>query len=321
MASVQYPLIKDLAPGAVTGDEIDLAPLRLNLDYGQGRRIELGDDTVARRIDFYLDATYDAIVFEPPPADPACDFWIGYNRNPQNVYIYSDQTMYFHTVDASGVGITNGGNATLNATAGDVRLTPQTAGKQVILGSSANGVRVAKEGVLTLTGTGRVKNHFRIDPERLTLPAANFPALGLKGVFPTLDYDKTTEESAYLSDYVPFRKDSVSDIAIDGITWCCDTETAGAVVWGVEYRSIETGEVVDGATTTITQAQTTNATAGNMNNCVFTTGILAANIASNDDIGIRIFRKAADGADTLDEDARLLGIHLHFITDKLGEAV
>lgn len=187
------------------------------------------------------------------------------------------------------------------------------------IGDGTNYAQFAPDGGLSLNGTARVTNHFRIDPERLRRPLVNPPAEGRKGLFPTLDFDKSTEESVYLSDYVPFRKDPTEGIYVD-ITWCSDAAAVGTVVWGVEYRSIEEGEVVDGATKTITCADAT-AGAGKESKCVFADPIAAADIASDDDIGIRFFRKAADGADTLDEDARLLGVHLHFVSNKLGEAL
>jgi len=184
------------------------------------------------------------------------------------------------------------------------------------IGDGTNYAQFSDTGQFTASGDARWYNHFRIDPERFRLPAENAPSYGLKGVFPTLDFNRNTEESAYLSDYVPYRKDELSNIGID-ISWTSETAT-GAVVWGVEYLSIAEGEIVEGATTTVTQVGHCNE-AGKFNRTVFETDISAANIASDEDIALRLFRKADDDADTLNEDARLVGVHLLFISNKFGK--
>lgn len=185
------------------------------------------------------------------------------------------------------------------------------------IGNGTNYAEFASDGKLILHGSARVVNHLRIDPERLRRPAANPPAEDRVGLFPTLDFDKDTEESVYLSDHVPFRKDSTVGIYVK-VCWLSASAATGTAVWGVEYRSIEEGEGVDGSTSTITCADATLGP-GTLNKCVFTDKIAAADIAPDDDIGLRFFRKAADGTDTLDEDALMLGIDLHFISNKLGE--
>ncbi|GAH44392.1 unnamed protein product, partial [marine sediment metagenome] len=53
---------------------------------------------------------------------------------------------------------------------------------------------------------------------------------------------------------------------------------------------------------------------------VFTTKILGSNLAVDDILGVRLFRKAADGSDDLVGDARMIHLHLHFVQNRLGEA-
>lgn len=173
---------------------------------------------------------------------------------------------------------------------------------------------------ITLGSGSEVTNHIQLDPKRFQIPATNYPSQGFEGLFPTLDFDKTTEESIYGTQFVPFRWKSGSDITVD-ICWLHDTADTGVVVWGIEYISIKTGEIIAGSTTTITQASAGNHTEGELVCTTFTTKILGSNLEADDVLAIRLFRKAADAADTLAEDARSVEMHLHFTRDKLGEAI
>lgn len=170
-------------------------------------------------------------------------------------------------------------------------------------------------------GTGsKVERHLRIDAKRFQIPAANYPANGFEGLFPTLDFDKATEESIYANGFVPLRWKSASDMTI-AINWFHDTLDAGKVLWGIEYRSIKSGETIDDSTTTITQLSAGTHTAGDLVTTTFSTKILGSNLESDDIIGIRLFRKAADATDTLEEDARLVSMHTYFTQDKLGKVI
>jgi len=188
------------------------------------------------------------------------------------------------------------------------------------IGDGTNYAEFDSSGRLTLHGNARVHNNLRIIPEMFKLPAANFPARDTIGMFSTLDYDDGTEESAYVDIVLPFRRETGTDVELT-VYWLSDAAIAGDCVWGVEYRAIADGDAVDGATTTVEQAFTTNATAGVLNTSTFTTKVLAANIDGKNVIGTRFYRKAADGADTLVGDARAIAGNLAFTTNKLGEAL
>lgn len=170
-------------------------------------------------------------------------------------------------------------------------------------------------------GTGsEVERHLRLDARRFQMPAANYPSDGFEGLFHTLDFDKNIEKSAYASAFVPMRWKSGSDITIIAC-WLHDNADNGAVVWGIEYMAIKDGETVNGSSTTITQASAGNHTAGELVCTEFTTKILGSNLEADDIVGIRVFRKAADGSDTLAEDARGVALHFHFTQDKLGKTI
>lgn len=172
---------------------------------------------------------------------------------------------------------------------------------------------------ISLLGKGRVERHWIMDPQRFKMPAANFPSPGFEGLFYTLDFDKNVEESAYCQEHVPYRWDSTTDISIE-FTWLHDNVDAGKVVWGIEYKSIKEGEAVAGAGTANWVASLGNHPAGQEVRTAIAAAILSANMESDDDMAIRVYRKVAHADDTLNEDARLINVHFHFTMNKLGKA-
>lgn len=176
-------------------------------------------------------------------------------------------------------------------------------------------------GAPIILGAGSlVERHLRIDAKRFWNPPASFPGASFEGLFRTLDFDKNTEESVYCFGFVPLRWKPASDITIV-INWLHDSVDNGVVVWGIEYKSIKTGETIAGAGTIITQNSAGTHTAGQLISTTFTTKILGSNLEEDDIIGIRLFRKAADGSDTLNEDARFVSMHTYFTQDKLGKSI
>ncbi|GAI66808.1 unnamed protein product [marine sediment metagenome] len=166
----------------------------------------------------------------------------------------------------------------------------------------------------------KVLRHWLIDPTRFRLPAANFPGEAFEGIFYTLDFDRNVEESAYCQEHIPFRWDTTTDIEVI-VDWFHTGADAGTVVWGIEYKSITTGETFAPPTVTITQTTAVGTAANVLLRTTFTSKILAANLAPEDVIAIRFYRKAADAADTLDEDARVVNVHFHFTMDKFGKDI
>jgi len=187
------------------------------------------------------------------------------------------------------------------------------------IGDGDNYTKHAKDGELTLHGTARVKRHFLIDPTRFKLPASNYPAQRQEGVFPTLDFDKTTDESAYCEEHIPYRWDTSTDVEVE-VHWFHDNSDNGKVMWGVEYRAIADNEVVNSTTTTITQLSAGNHTEGEVQSTIFASKILHGNLTTHDSLGLRFFREASTATDTLNEDARIVNICFHFTQNKLGEA-
>ena len=172
---------------------------------------------------------------------------------------------------------------------------------------------------IMLTGAGKVTRHIRVS-------AASFykkddpPAENVIGIFPVLQLDPVGEEQCYYSIITPFRMEAGTalDVIVD---WSYVGDDAGKVVWGVEFITIKPDEVVDGSTSTITGISAGGHTGGELVRTELTsTGSGIAGAVARDIIGIRLYRDADDGVnDTLDEDANLIQIHLHFTMDKLGE--
>ncbi len=172
-------------------------------------------------------------------------------------------------------------------------------------------------GDLTLVGDGRVTNHVVIEAEAFKLVGVKPATENSEGVFVTLDFVHTAEKEARTQQFVPYRWDESTDIKLR-IDWLCDVDaTGGAVVWGIEYIAIKDNEAVDGATTTITEA-CVGAGAGLLQRSELTVKILAANVEADDISGIRIFRDHDAAGDTLDQTARFVALHLHFVRNKIG---
>jgi len=195
------------------------------------------------------------------------------------------------------------------------------AGYKRVIGDydGGNYVGIKDDGEIRLFGTARITRHLVLDAKRFKMPAANFPGESFEGLFYTLDFNKDTEQNAHCQEHVPFRWAETTDWEVE-VWWLHDNVDAGVVVWGIEYKAIKAGEVVVGAGTTITKASAGNHVAGQMVRTIFTSKILGSNLEAHDLSGIRVFRKAADGADTLAEDARLINVCFHLTQDKLGKA-
>jgi len=187
-------------------------------------------------------------------------------------------------------------------------------------GTDTDYLAIAEDGELTLVGDSRVRGFMRLDPKRFKIPAANYPGETFEGIFYTLDFDDSTEESAYAEVEIPCDWDNTTDISVS-VYWFHDNADNGAVKWGLEYRAIKCGETVSDATTTITETSAGNHAAGELVCTTFTTGIAAADLERGDELAIRLYRDADDAADTLGEDARVIAVQFCYTKNRLGEPV
>jgi len=191
------------------------------------------------------------------------------------------------------------------------------------IGDATNYMEVKTDGELRLHGTARVKRHLYIWSPALQKKGNADPDAGWEGLFATYDFDKTIEQELYYTMNVPYRWDNTTDINFN-ILWEHETNQADAdkkVVWGIEYMAIAEGEVLDGATSTTTEASagSHNVDAGKRVDTIFTTGIPSSGLAPHGQAGLRIYRDADSGDDDLDEDVKMIGVHIEFTQNKLGK--
>jgi hypothetical protein len=192
-------------------------------------------------------------------------------------------------------------------------------------GDTTNYMDVNETGYLTLHGDARIERHADINAGTWIKKGLADPGTSTEGLFCTLDFDKATNETVYYTFHIPWRRCENTGIAVQ-VKWFHDTNASDAnkkVMWGFDYVSIEAGETVDAVNTSITQlsAGNHNTDAGKLVSTHFTTKIIAGNLANHDTMGLRFFRVGTDTNDDLDEDARLISVHLHFTMDKLGEPI
>jgi len=134
------------------------------------------------------------------------------------------------------------------------------------------------------------------------------------GVF-ALNFDKDTEEERLFSIHLPHSYKQHTDITPQ-VHWApTDTDT-GAVVWGLEYTWFNVDGTA-GNTTIITATDAADGTADKHQRADFA-AIAGWGMTPGSQLLGRVFRKAADGADTYDADAALFGVAFHIEQDRFG---
>lgn len=173
-------------------------------------------------------------------------------------------------------------------------------------------------------GTGRIKvpditEDLVIQVGEASSPSANPMADGITGMFPVLLADASTEESRHFSIHVPRDWKSGTDITIKFHYMNVDVQTGtNAVIFGIEYVAVADNE--DGTPATsiseVTDTLANNEVAEIMHETAVMT-IANADIVADDTIGIRMYRKAADGSDTMTGDAAIDGIHVQYTKESI----
>ena len=135
----------------------------------------------------------------------------------------------------------------------------------------------------------------------------------------TLGFDASTEQYAQFP--VAFRKGWDEGTVSAVIYWSHPSTTTNfGVVWGLQGVACSNDDAVGGAFGT---AQTVTDTGGTTNDIYVTAATPAITIAgtpAEDDVCFfRIYRKAADAADTLAVSARLHGIKLFYTVNSYGD--
>lgn len=158
-----------------------------------------------------------------------------------------------------------------------------------------------------------------IDAADFSLPDSAFAArakYGTTWVFTVLDFDPTTDESAFYKIQIPRYAKASATTEVE-FFWTAGTgfvsATSSAVVWDVVTRPITTDEAFD-ATTSPNYATTSVTSQLRANNDLTvdraTVGQTGTAWTTADLLEIQIRRDADNGSDNLSSDARLLGVNV-----------
>lgn len=160
----------------------------------------------------------------------------------------------------------------------------------------------------------------QLSPEEAQFLAATFPQYiknnGTNFPVPGLAYDAATQENAFWR----FRaaQYSTGNLTLD-IDWYADTATSGAVVWGAAIAAItadtDTTDIETKAYATANEATDTHL--GTTGQRLHRASITISNLdslAAEDWVSVKIYRKAADGADTMTGDAILTLVTISYTT-------
>ena len=127
-----------------------------------------------------------------------------------------------------------------------------------------------------------------------------------------LAFDDSTEEYAGFDTPMPKGWDEGTFVA--QFYWYSDAATTGDCIWGIQAVAVGDNDAQDAAYGTAQEVtDTTNSTAKDNNTSPETSAITAAGTpASEDLVQFKVYRKAADGSDTLVGDALLTAVRIHY---------
>ncbi|NIQ10462.1 MAG: hypothetical protein GWO10_16320 [candidate division Zixibacteria bacterium] len=189
--------------------------------------------------------------------------------------------------------------------------------------SNGNYLYINSSGHLTLVGDATVWDDLRVPVYQTKLGGTKDPdfvkvlddGAGSQGVFAYL-FDKTTEEELYFAVQLPHAWKAGSSIT-PHVHWMpTDTDT-GSVVWGIEYSWASINGTF-GNTTLVTKTDAADGTADKHQMAVFS-AISGTGHTASSMIICRVYRKAADAADTYNADAALIEVDFHYEVDKIGD--
>ncbi len=133
--------------------------------------------------------------------------------------------------------------------------------------------------------------------ERSAVDGTNFP-------YSQLEYDQTTEESAFWRAALPPNFDPDEDIIIK-VWWKASTAIAGQVVWGVSVLGREEGDDINAAPlgTEVEETDAVQETAEMLTVTTITLTPAQHNLDPDDMLIIKLTRKCEDACDDMADDA------------------
>lgn len=157
----------------------------------------------------------------------------------------------------------------------------------------------------------------QLDPAAAQFLSSSFPALVKNGTnFPVvgLAYDAAAAENAYwLLRAVSYGS---GNLTVD-LDWYADTATSGVIRWGVAIAAITPdSDSQDVETKSLATAQTADdthlGTTGQRLHRIAVTVSNLDSLAANDDVWVKVYRDAANAADTMTGDAVLVGVTVSY---------
>ena len=153
----------------------------------------------------------------------------------------------------------------------------------------------------------------------------NGPAPGLtesgtnKVMLATLDFDAVTSEAAQIA--IPMPK-SWNESAVNvQFVWTAPSGTNTSVVWGCQALALSDDDPLDAAFGTAQLVSDAVTAVGDVMESTFSAPLTVAGApAANDLVVFRFFRDAANAADTLAADARLIAVRIRYSADAENDA-
>ena len=140
-------------------------------------------------------------------------------------------------------------------------------------------------------------------------PAANFATLDTRNSILVLEFDATTEESAYFVGIINEGRSLTNGLTVR-IHWIADTATSGNVRWGVQFEDTGTDLDADSFDTNAQATSSANGTSG-IESVASISITTIDNLSAGDRYRLRVYRVAADPTnDTMLGDAQLVAVEV-----------
>ncbi|HRZ96759.1 MAG TPA: hypothetical protein P5084_04325 [Paludibacter sp.] len=189
-----------------------------------------------------------------------------------------------------------------------------------------NNLTIESDGTIVTDGAATTWDDLMVYPDATTRSGSNPPTWSGKfagngtsqGVYLWI-FDKSQEQEVYFTIQIPHSY-KLGTTLKPHVHWTTLAITpSNNVVWGLEYTIMKIGGTFSSTSTILTSNTiiSTITPTGTKQHLITSLGDIVSGTAPNDiDISTvlvcRLFRKAADGLDTFDDPAGLLGFDIHF---------
>lgn len=170
---------------------------------------------------------------------------------------------------------------------------------------------VDRVSVQVKTSSKTLKQWHPLDNES---PSSNYPVPVVRNSIVTLAFDGTVEETTYFKGRIPENSNLGSGLRFL-FEFISATATTGNVVWGIAVMRCNTDLDTDSFDTAAEVTVATNATSGIPALVTITTTNIDG-AAAGDLIRVKLYRKAADAADTMDgDDAEITSFEMQSVAE------